>query len=289
MTNLSVIAKESIEFNAVGAVAYHQPVQAFYGSLLQDFEMLVIIVCERKDDWCEVRHSICGEQRYQVMYVSTSYIETGMIQGGCHSLFRYIAEGDILWQADQQIERIRERVAVFTDQQKEKRLLKEFACFLYYYVEGKRYLAEGDVVDAYHNVLESLGHWAKIELIERGIRPEDGVWAQVRGLNRGVYKLYEELTISTETLSQRVELVLLACEFSVMSKMGECTALLLRILRSRREPWSIEELTMHPELQHISVGLPLVIRKLVYRSLVKELPRWKMSSYEGRELCYIVD
>lgn len=76
--------------------------------------------------------------------------------------------------------------------------------------------------------------------------------------------------MSTETLDQRVELILLACEFALMSKMSDCCGLLLNILGSRKESWSIKELLQHSGLSQLEAELPLVLRKLVSRSLIRD-------------------
>ena len=145
------------------------------------------------------------------------------------------------------------------------------------------------VVDAYYDALETLGSWARIVLIEQGIYPDHTVWTHIQQLDRALWKLYQELTVSSETLEQRVELVLLACEFSVMSKMGDCSELLLRVIRSRKEPWSVNELVNHPQLRFVRNDLPLVLRKLVFRSIVKESAGWPSLEGEGREIRYWIE
>jgi len=89
--------------------------------------------------------------------------------------------------------------------------------------------------------------------------------------NPGIYKLYEELTTSMESLEKRVQLVLLACEFHVMSKMKSCCRLLLDIIESREEPWSVGELMARPELKPLRLDLSLLLRKLVTRGLIREV------------------
>ena len=126
-------------------------------------------------------------------------------------------------------------------------------------------------MDAYGNVLEALLHWARIAIIEAGIHPELMVWEQIHKINPGIYKLYEELTLTTETLKQRVELVHLACEFSVMSKMEGCCALLIRILKSRPQPWSPSELHDHDLLRNLKLEIGLILKKLTMKSIVTEI------------------
>jgi hypothetical protein len=147
-------------------------------------------------------------------------------------------------------------------------------------------LAEGHYLDAYSNILEALHHWARIVIIEEDNHPELTVWRQVRSINPGVYKLYEELTLSSETIRQRVELVILACDFSVMSKMKNCCKLLLRILEGRKTPWRIDEIQSHIDLQHLCINVSLLLNKLVNKSLVREVAITMDDSFSDIELRY---
>ncbi|MOA14873.1 hypothetical protein D3C78_1350010 [compost metagenome] len=101
--------------------------------------------------------------------------------------------------------------------------------------------------------------------------------------------MFEELTDSKETLEQRIQLVLLASEFSVMSKMEDCCSFLLNILGSRKSAWSIQELVDMPELIHIKAELPMMLRRLVYRTLVTEVTVALNGSHgDIREIRYLV-
>ncbi|HFL3236889.1 TPA: hypothetical protein ACG3KH_004359, partial [Clostridioides difficile] len=65
---------------------------------------------------------------------------------------------------------------------------------------------------------------------------------------------------------------------------------LLRVLRSRREPWCMDELLHHPELKFVGEDLPLILRKLVFRSMVKESAGWpSIVEGNGREIRYWVE
>lgn len=154
---------------------------------------------------------------------------------------------------------------------REQKLFFEFTLFLKSYLQCKQYIKEGHVLDAFSNILDALHHWARIVIVEEGFHPESTVWAHIRRINPGVYKLYEELTQSKETLEQRVQLVLLACEFSVMSKMERCCAMLTRILASENKLWSPDELKAHPELGGITIELASLLNKMAQKSLIKEV------------------
>lgn len=98
------------------------------------------------------------------------------------------------------------------------------------------------------------------------------IWEQARGIHPAVFKLHEELVESDETVKERVELVLLAAEFSVMSKIEAFCALLIKVIESRREPWGIDELLLLPEVRKNKHSFQLLLSKLVKKkSLVKEV------------------
>ena len=108
---------------------------------------------------------------------------------------------------------VRERLLQLPDTTREQKQLEEFAGFLKSYLQAKQNLAAGNLLDAYRYVLISLQHWAHIALIEEGCRPELTVWKQLKRVHPGIYKLYEELTVSPETLEQRIQLVMLGSNF----------------------------------------------------------------------------
>ncbi|WP_372008481.1 hypothetical protein NBRC13296_23250 [Paenibacillus chitinolyticus] len=169
------------------------------------------------------------------------------------------------------LEDSRERTPSLPEELRDRQLLSEFSLFLNKYLKSKSYILEEHLLDAYQNVLEALQHWARIVIIEEGETVQEAVWNQVRSINSGVYKLYEELTTSKETLKQRIQLVLLACEFSVMSKMERCCKPLIQCLDSRPEPWSADELLEQPEIQILGNNLHQLLNKLVKKTLVKEV------------------
>lgn len=290
LKNMDLLSGQSEGTAAVGAIAYSRSGERFHGSLIQDFELVVLVVCDTEEIASRIGHYKSGDLRYQIVYAGLHELKSSIITGENNNLLKCLTDGDIIWESDGTLSALREELLAFGPKLQEQKLLHEFACFLRMYVEAKRYIQEGHVVDAYYNVLEALGNWARIVLIEQGLYPDHAVWTQVRNLDRALWKLYEEMTVSSETLEQRVELALLACEFSVMSKMMDCSALLLRVLRSRREPWCMDELLHHPELKFVGEDLPLILRKLVFRSMVKESAGWpSIVEGSGREIRYWVE
>jgi hypothetical protein len=235
------------------------------------YDLLVVIVVENENTSGSLFHYIKEGCRIQERWISPIDLEFWLLSGENRNIIYWILQGEILLDRNVYLESLRHKLLEFQYLLKEQKLLMEFSLFLSKFIQSKEYLAEEHFLDAYSNILEALHHWAHIVIIEEGIHPELTVWRQVRLINPGVYKLYEELTLSSETLRQRVELVILACEFSVMSKMKSCCALLLRIIEKREAPLCIEEIRSHTDLQDVHINLSLLLNKLVTKSLIREV------------------
>ncbi len=237
----------------------------------------------------QIHHQMENGVHYQLLSLQAEELKRWIVTGENRSLVHYFLQGEVIHDVKGQILQLRQQVEQFEQPLQEQRLFFEFARFLHNYVEAKRHLTEGHEMDAYYSTLKALHHWACIELVQQSVYPEKTIWNQVRAYSAQVYKFYEQLAFSKETLKERVELVLLACEFSVMSKMADCSELLIRVLRSRKAPWTIEELMQHPDLQYVKRELPMVVRKLVYRNLILQWPREGKNNIRNEEIRYSVN
>ncbi|AIQ20503.1 nucleotidyltransferase-like protein [Paenibacillus sp. FSL L8-0436] len=287
LSNLTLLSGETFDENVLGAVTLRQKGNApFQSALLHDFDMVVLMLHEDEEKERTITHTIAGDRRTQSVHVGLSALERAVMAGDNNELLTSLIAGDVIWDPKGILGDMRREIMQFQGPLRERVLFMEFARFLHMYVKSKRYLEANCTMDAYNCVLIALYHWARIEVSEAGFFPDPAVWEQVKSLNTPVHKLYEELTVSTETLDQRVELILLACEFALMSKMSDCCGLLLNILGSRKESWSIKELLQHSGLSQLEAELPLVLRKLVSRSLIREITSWADDAGDGHAVRY---
>ncbi|MEX2461622.1 MAG: nucleotidyltransferase-like protein [Paenibacillaceae bacterium] len=268
----------------IGLISYHNITP--FPSHTDAFDLLVVVVAESKDITKSLFHYIKEGYRIQERWISPADLELWLFNRENRNIIYWILQGEILLDQGTYLESLRHRLLEFPELFKEQKLLMEFSLFLSKFIQSKEYLAEGHYLDAYSSILESLQHWARIVIIEEDNHPELTVWRQVRLINPGVYKLYEELTLSSETLRQRVELVILACEFSVMSKMKSCCKLLLRILEERNSPWSVDEIQAHVDLKHLRINVSLLLDKLVKKSLIREVAVSLDDTFSELELRY---
>ncbi len=241
-----------------------------FSPLINGFDLLLLVVSEQPNPTRTVHYIKNGLhiQEYRVDYPK---LEQLILAADTSYVIEWILQGKIYLDRRRQMEKLRDALVVFPQYMREQKLLIEFSLFLRRFLQSKHYLEQGNGLDAYANIMEALFHWARIVITEAGSHPEVTVWKQVRVINGGVYKLYEELTSSNESVEQRVRLVLLACDFSVLSKMDKCCALLIRVLESRSIPWSPMELLEHPEISGLNIELSLLLKRLSMRSLIREV------------------
>lgn len=249
----------------IGLIAIDNPYPYMKG-----MDLLLLVLSEKGSD-NETGYVQMSGQCIIIRKINFECFNRWSAVGENRSIIQWIIRGEILLDRSSYLSNMRERLMLFPDDMKEQRRFSEFSGFLNTYLKAKHDLDNHNVLDAHSHILAALHHWAQLVLIEEGYHPEESVWRQIRLVHPGVYKLYEELAASPETLEQRVRLVMLACEFTVMNKMKECCSLLFHILKSRQEPWSIHELQEHPSIGVLQVDLLVIVQNLVKRSYIREI------------------
>ena len=238
--------------------------------LLDGFDALVIVAATEptvrfthhysKDGW-RIQERWFGRQTLESLLDSDVLPEVKM----------WLSSGEILTDKQGWLQTMREKMRAAESEGRELKMFREFCLFLRHFTLSKIELENGELLDAHSDILTAVHHWARLSIIESGAWPEMSVWKQVRKINAGIFKLYEELSSNAETLEQRVRLAHLACDFSVTSKLKAYCRPLMRILSSREEPWSAAELEDVPELAPMRGELHLVLKKLAKRSLIREV------------------
>ncbi|URN92645.1 MAG: nucleotidyltransferase-like protein [Candidatus Pristimantibacillus lignocellulolyticus] len=236
-----------------------------------EYVFYLLVVSTSESVVRKVEHLEINGERVFVRTVHLRELESSSATQNRYNLMDWLMSGEIIADSEQYLDKMKQQIIKFPNKLRDQRKLCEFSGYLETLFQAKRNLSVGNVLDAYSQILISIHHWANIVLIEEGIHPELTVWKQIRKVHPGVYKLYEELIASPETIEQRVELVMLACEFSVMSKMKICCKYLLDIMKEKEEPWSISELQQHPQLHYIVDDITLVVQKLVQGHHLKEV------------------
>lgn len=277
-----------LDSDIIGLVVVEKPFP--YNPLINGLDFLAIIVKNNTTLDDGVEHVQIAGERVLVHRIDSARLEELLYSCGKNrNIVSWLVHGEVLLDQNEYIHNLREKLLVFPHSMREQKQLSEFSGFLRAYLQAKQNILDGNLLDAHSYVMSALHYWAHIVLIEEGRHPELTVWKQMRRVHPGIYKLYEELTASPESLEQRVQLVMLACEFAVMNKMKECCSLLLEIIASRVEPWSILELQSHPAICVLDIDLSLVIQNLVKRAYIREVAVIGEEDIEGSiELQYMI-
>jgi hypothetical protein len=250
-----------------------------FSPLIDGFDYLVMIVTYGDEQMTNDHFTTDSNLRLQFRNINQSAFESWIMIGQDRRIVQWLMNGEILLDPDQYLGELKEQMITFPTWLREKKLLIEFNHFLVRYLQAKEYLHRGHVLDANSNILIAIHHWARLTIIESGHHPEVTLWNQLKQINSGVYKLYDELIRGEDSIQERIQLVLLACEFSVMSKMEQCCSYLLHLLRSRPEGWTVQELNEQKELYELELDISLLLKKLVQKGLVRE----KASSYTKKD------
>lgn len=288
----SFVHEDETDSQVIGAIAYRPQEKNRHSSLLQEEQLLVIVVCDTpSEEEVSTEHYSNHSTQYQILYVAREQIERWIITGQQQELMHYFLHGEMIWDVHGQLALFHEQVVSLSDKWQALRKLREFSQLVYFYFQAKQGEERQVLMDTYYNLLHALKHYAAIELIEMsGELPSVHVWDQVSGMNATSYKLFEELVNSTETLNERIQLALIAIEFSVTSRMSECSRPLLKILDQKKTGWTMEELMRHNELQYMKEHLPTLVHLLVQRAVVyQESFNTKKFRHTEQEIKYKVN
>ncbi|MFD2115749.1 nucleotidyltransferase-like protein [Paenibacillus yanchengensis] len=256
--------------------------------LVEGTKALAIIVMQQQVEDILFEYVEIDNERIVVQLISKERLSKYLQNNNQwnNSILEWLLRGEILLDTDQFWANTRKQVLSFPEELRDQKRFQEFVLFLQCYVQAKQFFHEGHVLDAYSKVLLALHHWAHIVLIEEGIRPELAVWKQLKHVHPGVYKLYEELSASPESMEQRVQLVLLACEFTAINKLKGCCTHLFKIMKESDLPWSISQLQQHPSMAVLQLDLAMVFQKLVQRAYVEEVAILSDLNVEWMEIRY---
>jgi Helix-turn-helix domain len=219
--------------------------------------------------------------------MSTWQLEQGMIRGFEEHYSAVLKKAEIVWEKNGYMSLMKQRLCQMPKTLQNMYICREYSRLLRFFYETKECLNRGMSLDAYHAVILSLHAWARCIIYEAGEQPTCALWSQVKLLDPSVYKLYEELSINAEALDKRIELLLLAIEFWLSSSMKESVRFVLEIMESKAGPWRLSELMMHDAMKQAKIELPLLLEKMVQRSLIREVSL-VVDELDSEEICFIL-
>ncbi|TFB13872.1 hypothetical protein E3U55_15005 [Filobacillus milosensis] len=229
--------------------------------------ILLIVVREAADDWY-VKHYEFENKTAAMHIVDEQLLNSWIETSGYRKVIDWLINGKIVFDRNEYLANKKEELREFPEKNRKMRKAVEFAKLIRAYRECKDLFSSKHYLDANSLMVRSLHYLARVTVLEKGFHPEITVWNQVKKIDPEVYKLYEELMESEEPPEKKISLMLLASDFAIHSRAERGAEHLLDIMKEKDEPWSFGELKVHPETQHYSLDLSLLLEYLVEREII---------------------
>ncbi|HWO74711.1 MAG TPA: nucleotidyltransferase-like protein [Bacillus sp. (in: firmicutes)] len=237
-------------------------------AITDTFDAVLLVVTNDESQKVFIKHYAYEYKKAALHIVSETQLREWIMYGTNRKIFEWLYNGKILFDRNEFMNQLKEEIRDFPFYGRKIKMGLEFAKLIRRYMDGKSFFENHHYLDAYNHVVHSLHHLGRLAVIENGFHPEITVWNQVKQIEPEIYKLYEELVTSEETLDKRLELLFLASEFLIHSKTESGAGHLLEILKEK-EYWQFQEILTHPELDMYSVDLGMLIEYLVERKVIK--------------------
>lgn len=234
-----------------------------------NFDVILLVIMSQAEQSWYVKHYEFDGKTAAMHIIEESLLNNWIDTSTNRRVVEWVINGKAIFDRNEYITNLKEELRIFPNEKRKLKMAIEFAKLTRSYSESKDLFESGHALDAYSRILRSLHYLGRLAIIEKGYHPEVLVWGQVKRIDPEVYKLYEELIKSSEEISKRVELILLALEFALSSRAKVCAEHLIEIMNKAEEPWSFGELKVHPGISSYALDLSSMIEYLKERSIIE--------------------
>lgn len=245
-------------------------------SVTDTFDAVLLIVVKDAELPIYTKHYLHEDKKMAMHVITEELLMKRLNVGLDRRIVDWIFYGKIMFDRNEYLSDLREKLQEFPFMGRKLKRGIQFSKLIRRYLEGKEFFNRKNYLDSYHHVVDSLHHLARLSVIENGLYPEVTVWSQVKKIEPSVYKLYEELVMSNESLEKRLELLFLAIEFLISSRTNDGAQHLLETMLTK-ETWSTQELHNHQELKYYSKDLEVLVEYLIDRGYIIVEPRLSKS------------
>ncbi|WP_442598941.1 nucleotidyltransferase-like protein [Neobacillus sp. D3-1R] len=242
--------------------------KGFMKNYTDNFDAILLIILKEAEHPWFVKHYSSDDKKAAMHIVSESQLREWILLGSNRKIFDWLLNGKILFDRNEYMENLKTELREFPFYGRKLKMGLEFAKLIRRYVDGKTFFENHQSLDAFNHVVHSLHHLARLAVIENGFHPEVTVWQQVKQIEPEIFKLYEELVNSSESLDKRLELLFLASEFLIHSRTVIGISHLMDILITQ-EYWSFQEMMEHDELSSYSVDLEVLLEYLIDKNFIR--------------------
>ncbi|WP_338470572.1 nucleotidyltransferase-like protein [Niallia sp. XMNu-256] len=219
-----------------------------FASLSDTSDAILLIVVKEAEYPVTVKHYTYQEKNAALHTITKLQLNEWLRSGTNRKLIQWLVKGKVLFDRNEFMSDLKNTLMEYPANDRKFKMGIEFSKLICCYMDGKIYFEDQQYLDAYSHIVRSLHHLGRLSLIDKGLHPEMTVWSQVKHIEPEVYQLYNELVNSEEELGKRLELLFLASDFLIHSRVEEGTSYLFDVLK-RKDMWTIDEVLKHPSLK----------------------------------------
>ncbi|MBE1555845.1 nucleotidyltransferase-like protein [Sporosarcina limicola] len=232
------------------------------------FDAILLIITTNEEIPIVTKHYTDGNGKAAMHIISEKQLKKWLLLGSKRKVVDWLFYGKVYFDRNEFVEQLRAELQEYPFFGRKMKMGLELSRLVRGYMEGKTYFEQENYMDAYHHVVKSLHHLARLAVIESGLFPEVTVWSQVKKIDPAIYKLYEELILSDEPLEKRLELLFLASEFLIHNCTADGARHMMDVMATK-EIWTIQELHEHEEIRMYSIDLEVFIEFLVDKGCIE--------------------
>ncbi|MDQ0484064.1 hypothetical protein QO000_003048 [Alkalihalobacillus hemicentroti] len=237
--------------------------------LTDNFDVVLLIIVNNDEKSWFVKHYEFEDKKAAMHVVSEQQVNEWLGSGSHRRLVAWLVNGKIIFDRNEYIAGLKERIRDFPYEERISKIGVEFARLIRRYTEGKDLFASKQYMDAYNFILHALHHLARLSVIEHGFHPEITVWNQVKHIEPEIFKLYTELLSGEDPLDKRLELLLLANDFSLSSKSTNATVHIRHVMKERESAWTYQDLMEEEQLKDYGIDLGALIEYMIDKGLIE--------------------
>ena len=240
-------------------------------TMTDTFDSVLLIIVKEAEQPIFSKHYVYGESKMVMHIVTESRLRKWLFIGSNRKLVDWIFFGKVLFDRNEFVYHLRSELQEFPFYGRKIKTGIQFSKLIRRYNEGKAFFERENYLDAYSHVVDSLHHLGRLSIIDSGLYPEVTVWSQVKKIEPAIYKLYEELVTSNESLKKRLELLFLASEFLINSRTHDGAHHIVEVMLEK-DLWTIQELHDHVELSYYSTDLEVFVEYLIDKGYIQVEP-----------------
>lgn len=261
-----IYQERASQINTLGILLISRPVKAI--PLTDTFDAILLIIVKEAEQPVYIKHYTYEDKKAALHMVTESQVNDWLLLGSNRKFVEWVYSGKILFDRNEYLHHLRDQLNDFPLDGRKLKMGIEFAKLIRRYLDGKGFFDNNQNLDAFNHIVHSLHHLGRLSLIEKGFHPEITVWNQVKQIEPEVYKLYNELICSEEDLEKRLELLFLASDFLIHSRINSGASHLIDTLAAK-EYWTFNEIMLHPELSLYSVDLEVLLEYLIEKHYIE--------------------